>query len=472
MRKKYLLGLFLSSVFVFSSCGNVAEDNADTVDNIEVVEEDENTNDEVEIIKENLAYSGKMVDYNSDKPDISIHMTLTIYSDGGVVGSYYYDKYNKDIQLVGQLNGDEISLKTKDNSEEFIGNVSGGEIFGDWKSGDKTLYFYVNPVEETYGKEIMQEIVVDEYIYYFVDRVDDKGIYRCNLDGSNNIRLADANTDGSIDVYKDKVYYINTDYKLSRMNIDGSNQEEIFSDIILEFGFILYEDRIYFDNYAGEYGNEDFVPKLVSVDLDGKDYEEQWMTAFIMEDEDRLKDYYLSYIYRDYAFFSSLEEGDEADIYRIEIDGYIDPYIDGGYAVGCANEDFYYMGVDSSVLYKVGIWNYDYEPKKVFEGVDSYKNTDLENEITIMTDKYIVYSYTMQYDETHFITVMDLDGKILNEIKVDKVTKDGENQREELAATLVDDYLYFNVNNDVNGKGYVAKVNVLDDDIEMLTELK
>ncbi len=474
MKRLIIYTIVLSCAITLTSCGS--EEDVQSTENIEVT--DDNTEEKTEVVEVKSDVIKEMVTYSGTLSDIKIHMTLKYFDDNRIEGAYYYDKYKEDISLVGEVVGDKVTLNTVDGSEEFVGTRSGDTISGEWKSGDKTLDFSVtveNEKNEVIGKSINNIAVTDgEYLYYSTGNYTDENIYRCKLDGGDNEIIESEKGSETIDIVDDKIYYVNSEYKLSRMDKDGGNKEQIFSDQEILYGFIIYNDRIYFDNEIDRPLSGDFDFKLMSVDLDGNDYQEVILPEFKKVESEEIKSYYLSNIYKDKAYFISLESGPDSDIYRIGLDGSnIEAEYDWGYILGIVDDNFYNIGINSSVYFKKTIDSDDEDSVKIFEGADTYRNTDTEDEYDSISENYFVYNYSMVSDEVNYITVMDLDGNILNEVEVPKMPKTtGENDYdyESLRTVNIGDYIYIIVSEEITKEGYVGRFKAVGGELEVLTE--
>lgn len=474
MKKIIAISIILASILAFTSC--------DISDEVNAAPEEVASQEETIVNEEKIYQSTKSniiantVSYVGNVSDLNIHMTLNYYEDNRIEGSYYYDNYGQEIQLVGEIVGDEVTLYTPDGNEEFVGRLTNNTINGELKSEDRVLPFSVALDNETYGKSIKSNIVKGkEYIFYIGNHGYNSSIYRCKLDGSENVKLADSGSSKSVDIVDNKVYYINTDMKLSRMDKNGENKEVIFDDIESIYDFIIYKDRIYFDNSAQVVLDKTTPCKLLSVDLKGGDYKEVKLPQYTFSyDERTTKDYSIKYIYKNNVIVESLETGADADIYKVGLNG-IAPQPTGklGEVVGAANDKLYYMGVNSPYLYSRGIAasasEYD---NSIFTGADIYKNGESEDENYTMNDKFIVYNYTTADDDYHNISVLDLNGNVLNEIKVEKTQNRADGQYEYLSPMIIDDYIYFTVSRGYNKTGYLARVEILGSEPELLTTFK
>ncbi len=475
MKKIIITMMVLSSVFTFTSCSSddltAYETTVETTYEGKAALMEAKTKD---VTKSNIITD--TVTYVGNVSDINIHMTLNYYQDKRIEGTYYYDKFGQEKQLIGEIISDQITLYTIDGSEAFKGTLTNNAISGEWTSGDKVLPFSVSLDNENYGKSTKSYIVKDdEHIYYIGNEGYYSSVYRCNLDGSENVKLADSGSSRSIDVVNNKVYYINTEMKLSRMDINGANNEVIFRDIDAIYDFIIYKDRIYFDNASEIVSDNETPAKLLSTNLNGEDFKEVKLPQFTFrQNEDNNKDYSISYIYKNNVYVASMENGPNADIYRVGLDG-IDPNPTGAYGevVGCANDRFYYMGVDSPDLKSRGVASDPTEAvDKIFTGKNININDVSEDENYTMNDRYIVYNYTTEEDAYHYITVLDLNGNVLNEISVEKSPNNYGGQYEYLCPEIIDDYIYFTVSKGYNKTGYLARVKILGDEVELLKTFK
>ncbi len=469
MKKLIIYTLVLSCAFLFNACGSNDSATVGETEDILIIEDEVESVEKVksDVITETLTYSGKIA-------NINIHMTLNYFEDNRIEGTYYYDKYKEDINILGEVTGENITLKSEDGSEEFQGTRSGDSILGQWKNGTRTLDFQVTVENEVIGKSVDTSEVTDgEYLYYTTGYYSEKSLYRCQLDGSNNEKLLETSTSNTIDIVDDKIYYINSEDKLSRMDKDGNNQEVIFEDEEILFGFIIYNGRIYFDNSSDRYSDEMFQFKMISVDLEGKGYKELILPVYYLSESDEEKSYYLSYIYKDKAYFTSLESGPESNIYRLGLDGSeVEDNYDGGEVVGAIDENFYSVGINQSVYHKKPLNGDNSESKVIFEGADTYRNDDSEDENEMINGDYFVYNYTMFSDDSHYITVMDLDGNILNEVEVPKMPKASEYECEYLRTVNIGEYIYIIVGNEVDNQGYIGRFKAIDGELEILTNIE
>lgn len=459
MKKMIITTIIATSTLFFVGCGGSEET---SIQKNEVVAEKETVQENNNVIIKTVSYVGTL-------DDINIHMTLDYYDNNSVEGIYYYDKYNKEIQLSGEILGEDITLKTADESEEFVGRLLKDRIIGEWKSGDKTRQFNVKEDKETYGKARENNIVKDDdYIYYIGGNSYE--IFRCKLDSTENTKLAESGSSYNIDIANNKIYYLNEELKLCRMDKNGENQEILLDKAGSISRFIVYKDRIYFDNSSDRDLDNEIPFKLLSIDLDGNDYKEVLLPEYPTSNNENVsKSYFMSYIYKDYVYFTSREDGADVDIYRIKTDGTDPKPIGGlGYVVGCAYDDFYYQGVNTSVIYKQEIeGEADGDEENIFNGTDSSKNENGEYENYTMNDSYIVYNYTTSNDDYHYITVVDLSGNIVNEIQLNKEPASYEGPTEYVMPVIINDYIYFTLSVEYT-YGYLARVKILGDEVEVL----
>ncbi len=462
-----LIGLII--VLTISACSVVKTPVNNEAENISEVEETVVTSEVMDkiIIKENINYVGIL-------SDIQIHMTLSVYSDGSIEGVYYYDKYNKNIEINGKKVGMDISLVTKDNSETFVGKINGGTISGIWTSGKVSLPFYIELENEKYGKTVNQTMVSDgEYIYYIVDNFNWSDLYKYKIDSSENIKITEVARASGLDIYGENIFYLNRDGKLSTMDKNGENQKEIFSQSKVVNGFIIYKNRIYFHNDMESEKTKELVGKLISVDLQGNNYKEVVLPEYKHENENLSKFYLLETIYRDYAYFDCIENGTTNEMFRVKIDGTGKTEELGlGTVEGLTGDEFFYYGTKANILYKNNVHDKSSGEVEVFAGKDYYKSTDVIDVNTFINEEYIVYNYLISYYNYNYLTVMNLEGKELNKINIPKLSFGVESQNEKMRTFILGEYIYFLVSSNYNSKGYLGRLEILGNKVEVLATLE
>ena len=108
--------------------------------------------------------------------------------------------------------------------------------------------------------------ITDDYIFYafIYDDIDNTGIYRINLDGSDKVKIC-ADWAGDLNIVDDWIFYRNLSDVYSaiyKIKIDGSERTKINSEISQEI--IVHGEWIYFQNVTDNY-------KPYKIRLDGSE---------------------------------------------------------------------------------------------------------------------------------------------------------------------------------------------------------
>ena len=108
-----------------------------------------------------------------------------------------------------------------------------------------------------------------KYIYYASTKdmpEDVSTIWRVNVDGSDNQKIADYQVNGRIAVYNDYIYFtkIDDNYRVYRINKDGSNLTQITQDVNC-VSLYFSGDLLFYVSYA----DEEYIDKAVFCNPDG-----------------------------------------------------------------------------------------------------------------------------------------------------------------------------------------------------------
>ncbi len=267
----------------------------------------------------------KTTNYSGTIDDIPIHMELNYYETGVVDGSYYYDKFNNDIHLVGTRENDVLNLKTKDGSENIICNIHSNYVTGKWNSNGKALDMYLfNENNDEYSSNSNRFLVHGDYLYY----TNPVGIYILDLKTESVSKIIDVEGASELNIYKENLYYI-VGNKAYKANMDGSIVEEIdlgldiYIDDYWVENFEIYKGRIYAFLQPNSQIETD-IGFFVSTDLEGKDSKTvEYPKIYSPDYPDTPLRFFECFIYNDIIFFENGQTTgfDYGYGYKMNLDG-------------------------------------------------------------------------------------------------------------------------------------------------------
>lgn len=440
--KKLITILFLA--IALSSCENTDSANINTQakENIKVMQTDVVTSNGNQHITKFLDYSGTI-------DNIKIHMHLEFLENGQVIGEYAYDKYNVSIPINGQVEGNKISLETKEQNEKFIGIIQSSYISGEWTDGDKVLTFHLNnEVVDEYATFANMKIAYDSnFVYYIIGN----NIYKSDFNGENTKVILEKKALDNIVVYKERVYFIDSENFICSIDVDGGNLKR-FDTYDNVTNFIIYKESILFLDV--KYEAEDIF-KINSIELqifniDGSVAEIIDLTKYILvsSETEKLKNYYISCVYNDYIYFNSLENGIEADFFRVGLKNLKIEKVNGlGEIIEPIDDEIIYLAVNSSNVVKDKILISDESNYlELYSGPDIYKNDDLQYFDIVSNQQFIVIGYAIKDDDYYTIDILNLRDNSISTNLIDKSIEDT-GLSDTLNMLIVGNYIYYTYNN-------------------------
>lgn len=422
LKSKKLIIIFLLTT-TLSSCENIVSANINT-ETKEVVKEIQTNelsddNDSQDIVK--------ISNYNGMIDNIEIHMYLEFLENGKVIGEYTYGEFNISIPLSGYVEGAEISLATIDESDKFRGIIKGSYISGEWSNSDKTLKFHLNNEElDEYATFTNMKIAYENNFACYIVNGD---IYRYNFSDENTVVILEEKALDNIILYKDMVYFIDTDDYICRISVNGGDLErfEIYDNVT---NFIIYKDVILFTDvkYAAEDIFKIETVKIQKVNIDGSLIETIDLPKDILvsSETEKLNNYYISCVYNDYIYLNSLEYGTEANFFRVNQKNSKTEKINGlGEIIEPIDDEIIYLSVNSSNILKENILIDDKNNYlQLYSGPDIYKNDDLQYFDIVSNHQFIVIGYTMKYDDQYTIDILNLGDNCISTVSIDKRIED------------------------------------------------
>ncbi len=370
--------------------------------------------DEKKIIEKTTSYSGTI-------DDIPIHMELNYYDTGLVDGSYYYDKFKEDIALVGTRENDVLNLKTKNGSENIVGDIHSSYVTGKWNSNGKTLDLYlINENNDEYSSNNNVFLAYEDYVYYS----NPVGIYRLDLETRSLDRIIDVEWAKELNIYNDKLYYFEGE-RAYKAEMDGSSIEEIDLGLNIDKeqyyieNFEIYKGRIYvFVEPMGQ--KEEGLGYMLSTDMQGEDIKRvEYQPMYAPDYPNMLLDYYECFIYNDNIFFENddIMGLDYGYGYKMNLDGsnvvvYYQPiftfsgaggeYLFSGW--GGQSEDIFKDSIENQTNVKsVELYHEEEMPELYNSALEGFANND----------KYIATGLNAKEEGYYTFKVFDYDGNIL-----------------------------------------------------------
>ncbi len=412
----------------------------------------------------------KTTNYVGSVDDIPIHMELSYYEDGTVVGSYYYDKYKEDIALIGTRENNVLKIKAEDSSEGFVGRVHSNYINGTWGNASGTLSFDLwNENNDEYSSDNDDYVAYGDYLYY----TQSCNLYRLNLiTGSRELieYKPDVGWLDNLTIYKDTLYYTDGDGNVYKNWLDGTNEEIInidYGTVDKEFMSVeldIYKGRIY--AFITDFSIEN-EPKgyVVSTNLEGGDRKEfECPTIYDPEYSEHPLAFNLLFIYNDYIYFENSQPmGFEFTAYKMKVDGSDSNSINilegSPIEINGAAGEYYFTGwaAQSFAIYKNLIDSEDGAKRQNIYTEDEIPETyngaivDVAN-----NDKYIVNCLDDRNLDYYKVKVFDFDGNIINEVEIEKPTipETDDYILQYFNFGIVDEYVYFSIYAD----GYVERM--------------
>lgn len=424
---------------------NIETTEADVENENENEDKKENNDVETNVIKKEAINSVivKSDSYSGTISDIPIKMQLDYYESNAVTGTYYYEKYKENIELIGEMKDDIITLKTYDNSEKFVGTVDGNFISGEWISGSTRLNFEVaSETSDIYATSAGKAIVYDDdSIYYSFDNT----LYKCDYEISVASALMENQEFNNLILHNDKIYFTGSNYDLKRVNTDGSNLENLDKNygLCATDEFVIYKDRIYFADANSMWATSIDYFKLISIDLDGGNPTETLVYSGDLNDNKKYREYHISFIYDDYIYFAADVVESKANLFRTKLDGSEMEIIDvlAGDTIGAFNDKIYYVPE-----YSTDIWTKEIDSdvnmsSVLYSGIKPIKNNEVIRWKATIDGDYIIITDSTESDNLYHIIILDLDGNVVNENH--KLGANGYPNANNISTTVINDEIYY-----------------------------
>lgn len=311
---------------------------------------------------------------------------------------YFYRVFDKSIYKVDTIEKNMVNLLDGFTAPEDVIVMKDGvsEIYGtklyyqNIYDGDK-LYSY-DTVSKT-NTRITSSPIDDLYIYgnelYYrqISFLVNKDLYKINLLTSNPPVLVSTNDAGELEVYKDKIYYVNYtgSNTINRMNLDGSNDVVLYAEEA--YNLRAYNDRLYFVINSGIYSHGWMHYLDISTATVG---------APIKMDNNRTSTFeiYDSNIYfRRLSGFNyatkTLAKTDLNGNNLVELKTGVDPY---DFAFG-ANKIYYYNDV---LIGTSGLHSFD-----LSSSMNTFINSDYASSIRFISGKLYYYNHRALLGDSH-----------------------------------------------------------------------